>query len=143
MGFLKKLKKGLSKVAKIAKVTAPLWSSFVPGGSIVGNLIAGTGKGGKVLGGIRQGLSMAKQVQARKSVGKGAPGLPSWDARMSVQDSPNAFSGRLARTHARSIVAMRRSRGRAPRGIGTAAAYRRKAALKRPAVYLGARRRFA
>ena len=32
MGFLRKIKKAVKGVAKIAIKTAPLWSSFVPGG---------------------------------------------------------------------------------------------------------------
>lgn len=145
MGFFKKLTKGLGKVAKLAKVTAPIWSSFIPGGSIATSLIsgaAGAGKLGKVVRAARTGISAAQQLQAHKSAPKGYPGLPSWDNRQVVQQSPNGTRGRVGRVHARAIARMRATRRRSP-GLQTAATYRRSAALRRPAVYKGRMRAYA
>lgn len=45
MGLFKGLKKLAKKAVKLAVKTAPVWSSFVPGGSVVGSLVGG-GSGG-------------------------------------------------------------------------------------------------
>lgn len=39
MGFLKKVKKAVKKVAKVAIKTSPMWSSFVPGGGFAMTLV--------------------------------------------------------------------------------------------------------
>jgi len=39
MGLLRKARKALKKVGKLAVKTAPMWSSFVPGGSVVSKVI--------------------------------------------------------------------------------------------------------
>ena len=143
MGLFKKLKKGLGSVLKVAKVTAPIWSSFIPGGSIATSLIsgaAGGGKLGKVANIARQGITAAKRLQSLKSAPRGGPGLPSWNARQATIDGPRAHA---YRKHAGAARRMQTSRGRAYHGgIGTAAMYRRKAALQPRAVYLGNRRAY-
>lgn len=40
MGFFSGIKKKLKKIAKVALKTAPIWTSFIPGGSIVGTAIS-------------------------------------------------------------------------------------------------------
>jgi hypothetical protein len=60
VGFLRSIKKKLKGVIKLAVKTSPLWSSFIPGGSIVGQAIGKAqkfgllGMGGRGAGAIGQ-----------------------------------------------------------------------------------------
>lgn len=147
MGFLKKLKKGLGKVIKIAQVAAPIAAQFFPGGGVAAGVLSKFGAFGKVAGTvsrvkqrIQPALTLAKTFQQYKSRGKGFPGLPSWDARQSVQGPPNGLQGRVGRVHARSIARLRSMKRGFRGGIGTAQSYRRAASMKRPSVYHARRR---
>lgn len=59
MGFLKKIKKAVKSVVKVAKVTAPLWSSFIPGGSIASSIL-----GGQKLGGVQRAAAPIYDVMS-------------------------------------------------------------------------------
>lgn len=146
MGFsLKKLKKSFSKVLKVAQVVAPIAAGFFPGGGAAVGIASKLGAFGKVAGTvarvkqrIQPALTLAKTVQKFKSRGKGFPGLPSWEARQSVQGPPSGLQGRVGSVHARSIARLRSLKRVS--SYGNARRYRRASMMKRPSAGMGMRR---
>ena len=67
MGFFSGIKKRLKKIAKLAIKTAPIWSSFIPGGTVVGLAIK---KAGSFVG---KAQALRSKVQHLAAVAR--PGL--------------------------------------------------------------------
>lgn len=65
MGLFKKIKKAVKKVAKIALKTAPIWTSFIPGGSIVGNVISRVTQAREKVMGVKKALGLGRAAAAR------------------------------------------------------------------------------
>lgn len=78
MGFFKGLKKKLKGVIKIAVKTAPLWSSFIPGGSVVGNIISRVGQAREKAIGVKRALGLGNVGTPR--------GRPSGASHVSLQE---------------------------------------------------------
>lgn len=81
MGLFRKLKKAIKKVAKVAIKTAPVWSSFIPGGSALGQVISKVAPIAQKVQSFRGGLrAVGKPGSMRKGVfqGPGARGSPTW-----------------------------------------------------------------
>jgi len=120
VGFFKKLKKAVSKVVKIGVKTAPLWSSFIPGGSIAAKLATG-GKLGKVAGLVAKGRALAARhpkvvglIQNVRRARHVAPGrtptahIGGW-ARTAGQMPANPYmNGKAQILHGRKLAALRR-----------------------------------
>jgi len=103
MGFFKKITRAVSRVAKLAKVTAPLWSSFIPGGSIAAKLMSrtgiGAGSGANPLGKIMAGIHQVKGLRPR-----GVPG-----AILNRRRTTLRRAGRINQTTYRRQLALRQA----------------------------------
>ncbi len=114
MGFFSKLKKKLKGVVKLGIKTAPLWSSFVPGGSIAGKFLQGGGKFGKFARVATRvhGLTQKVRLTRHLAPGRVPTSRPGGWARMSNQLPSNPFlNGRFANTHMRRLQSMRGGSG--------------------------------
>ena len=126
MSFFSKIGKKLKGLAKIAIKTAPLWSSFIPGGSIAGKLLQGGKMGGK-LGGLMkvargvskargllrhapprvQGLTQMVRQSRHVAPGRVPMSRPGGWARQSMIMPTNPFrNGRFNGTHMRKLAAL-------------------------------------
>lgn len=116
MSFFKKLRKAFSRVTKLAVKTAPIWSSFIPGGSIAAKVVGGSGKLGKVgrlVSRVRQVaarhprlVGLANKIRQARHVAPGRTGTnhPGGWARTSVMVTANPFrNGRFHSTHMRKL----------------------------------------
>lgn len=120
MSFFGKLKKAFKKVTKVAVKTAPIWSSFVPGGSIAAKLVDRGGKLGKVgkvgrlVSRVRaiaakhpKVVGLAQKVRQARHVAPGRQGTstPRGWSRTANQMTANPFrNGRFNATHQRKLA---------------------------------------
>lgn len=116
MGFGKRLKRLAAKAVKVVAKTAPLWSNFIPGGSIAGKLLGHAGTIGSGLRAARRGgqqfsnpdedlieheMGLANSILRRRGTGGGFRGVPASmrSIRQRRGHRQRRFAGR-AYTHA-------------------------------------------
>lgn len=102
MGFFSGIKKALKKVTKVAIKTAPLWSSFVPGGSIATGIIS-------------------RVADARSKLRASQPGVASLVSGLARSRAPTIGGGHFG--HALPLAARRSMVGEgahAAQGVGMA-----------------------
>lgn len=104
MGFLKKIKKVVKKVAKVAIKTAPIWSSFIPGGGFAMTL-------------LKQGLKMGPALASPSAKNRFPLPNPLWQGGATVN---MAYQMAATRAPARGGGPLASTRGMAMRqGIKT------------------------